>query len=122
VALATIFAAINRESAGVEDEWIGRSEGRTIDHKEVLRDVPLRSFKSLAFYADDFYSHSARRGYTIVKNISRNRRQPHHNRVTPRLCKNSLREITWKVCVYFQVTLKNSMGFCMRASGFRVFP
>jgi hypothetical protein len=25
VALATIFAAINRESAGVEDEWIGRA-------------------------------------------------------------------------------------------------
>jgi hypothetical protein len=25
VVLATIFAAINRETAGVEDEWIGRA-------------------------------------------------------------------------------------------------
>src|SRR5258708_12410592 len=96
--------------------WIGCAEGWTIDQHKVLCDIPFRSFEPLAFHADDLYRQSPRRRYTIIQDVSWNRRKPHHNRITTWLREKSLCKVTCEVRIHFQLALQNSVGLGVHTS------
>src|SRR5260370_12368803 len=95
---------------------MGWAEGWTIDQHKVLCDIPFRHFKRLAFHADDLYRQSRRRRYTIIQDVSWNRRKPHHNRITTWLREQSLCKVTCEVRIHFQVALQNSVGLGVHTS------
>src|SRR6266850_3151205 len=96
--------------------WSGCPKRGAVDQNEILGDVAFGSTKSLAFYADDFYRQTAGRRYAVIQDVSRNRREPHHDRIAARPCEQSLCEFAGEMRVYLQVTFQNSLGLGMHRS------